>query len=382
MNVPEAGQGQDVTIRVIRSEDEWDDVRSDWDALHRATPDASPFLRFAWLRGWWRAYGPRYGTGGLRILTCWHGADLVGAVPLYVRVEHGPLHVRCLRFVSTGEAEEEETCPDYLDLLSQPGFEPACARAAWEGIARLDWDRLELDDVPAGSLLLRLPRPLRRVKSYPRGVCPVADLNGGFESYLARLSPNSRQQARRLLREGERAGVRFELAGVDGTTETFDEMVRLHQQRWVADGQPGVFGSERFTDFHRRLVREWQPREDAVLARMSFEGVPIAVLYGFVSHRRFAFYQSGVDLAADNRLRSPGTLAHLLLMRTLAARGVLAYDFLRGSASYKDRLATRESHLSGLRTWRPTPRGLAWWPIRLAVKIGGRGRRATSEGRR
>jgi CelD/BcsL family acetyltransferase involved in cellulose biosynthesis len=58
-------------------------------------------------------------------------------------------------------------------------------------------------------------------------------------------------------------------------------------------------------------------------------------------------------------LRSPGNLAHLLLMKELCVRGVRCYDFLSGAASYKDRLATGENRLVLLQCWRPTLRAIA-----------------------
>jgi CelD/BcsL family acetyltransferase involved in cellulose biosynthesis len=355
--------------RVIQDEDSWDAIRPDWDDLHRSIPDASVFLDFVWLRAWWRDYGAEYGSGGLRILTMWRDGILAGALPLYVNGRSSRLHARWLRFISTGEAEIEETCPDYLDLLCRPGAEAECAALAWRDIARLEWDRLDLLDVPATSALLRSASAPRRARRVARGACPIADLTGGFDAYLGRLSSNSRQQARRLLREADQAGARFELATEDDGSAAFDDLVRLHQDRWTAEQKPGAFASRRFTDFHRGLVREWMPGGHVVLARLFLQDAPVAVLYGFITGSSFAFYQSGVKLGADGPLRSPGNLAHLLLMKTLADRGVTAYDFLRGSASYKERLATSANELAAIQVRRPTLREAASWPVRLAGHV-------------
>jgi CelD/BcsL family acetyltransferase involved in cellulose biosynthesis len=75
---------------------------------------------------------------------------------------------------------------------------------------------------------------------------------------------------------------------------------------------------------------------------------------------------------AAGPLRSPGNLAHLLLMRALTERGVTAYDFLRGSSSYKERLATRKNRLVGVRLWRPTPRATISRLVLLAGRIVGK----------
>jgi CelD/BcsL family acetyltransferase involved in cellulose biosynthesis len=354
-----------IAVSVIQDERGWDAIDGDWDRLHAVSATASAPLDFAWLRRWWRVYRDAFREPSLRIVTVWRASTLVGALPLFVHREgDGPFGVRCLRLLSTGEAEAEETCADYLDLLSRPGDEALCARRMWQAIDAMAWDHLELLDIDERSALLTpntLPLTARRSS---RGCCPVADLSGGFEAYLQRLSPNGRAQSRRLLREGERAGVRFEIVGADAWRQAFDDLIRLHQDRWAGDGKAGVFAASRFVEFHRSLVAQWVP-ERAVLARLSHASGPLAVLYGFLSRSTFEFYQSGVRFDAAG-LRSPGTLCHLLLMRALAERGVTAYDFLRGAAPCKKRLATRENQLSAVEIWRPTLRAVAYRSARLA----------------
>ena len=358
-----------VTSRLVDRERDWDALRPQWKALYAASPYASPPLDFDWLRLWWRVYGPAYGPGGLQIVTVWRRTELIGALPLYQGRRGGALAVRHLRFLSTGEAEHEETCPDYLNTLCRTGDEEVCSDAVWNCVGQMAWDHLELLDLPEESPLVRSAARPARARTVPRGTCPVADLTGGFETYLGRLSANSRQQARRIIREGQRAAATFELAAADQASEAFDDLVRLHQARWTAEGKPGVFAASRFTTFHRELVRQWLPAGRAVLARLSVAGEPAAVLYGFVNGSRFEFYQSGVKRDADGRLRSPGQLAHLLLMQALAERGITAYDFLRGASSYKKRLATCENRLVGVQLWRPTFRAATGRSVRIVARV-------------
>jgi len=350
----------DLTIRVIRDEAEWDAIRPEWSALYAECPRASPPLDHAWLRTWWQVFGATYGPDGLRIVTMWRASRLVAALPLYVGSGRGDrFGMRVVRLLSTGEAEDEETCPDYLDLLARPGEDPACAAAAWREVEQWAWDQLEWLDLPAESALIRDRAAPRGAEVFDRGSCPIADLSGGFEAYLGRLSSNGRQQARRLVREGEAAGAQFEIVEADRAGRAFDDLCRLHQARWEADGTPGVFAAPRFVAFHRQIIEQWVPTGRAVLARLDLDREPIAVLYGFVTGGKFDFYQSGVRFDAGGALRSPGNLAHLRLMQALSARGVTAYDFLRGASSYKERLATREVSLAGVRVWRSTPRAIA-----------------------
>jgi len=358
-----------VTSRVIQQAAEWDAIRREWEELYTACPTAATALDHAWLRTWWRVYQPSIQAASLRVVTVWRASTLIGVCPLYSHRENRGLHgVRHLRIVSTGEAEFEETCPDYLNILSLPGEDSLCARVVWREIGRMAWDHLELLHLDASSPLL-LPWVLPpNTHPFSMGACPVADLTGGFEAYLHRLSSNGRQQARRLLREGDLAGVRFEIVGIDQAADVFSDLIRLHQARWARDGQPGVFAAPRFTEFHRHLIARWLPTGRAVLARLSLHARACAVLYGFVTGSKFDFYQSGVDVTTGS-LRSPGNLAHLLLMKALIERRITAYDFLRGSSSYKKRLATGERHLSGVEIWRPTLQAAAYRSVRLGRRI-------------
>jgi hypothetical protein len=293
----------------------------------------------------------------LRIITVWRATRLIGALPLFIHNDANRLlGTRHLRIVSTGEAEFEETCPDYLDLLARPDDADLCARRVWREIELMPWDHLEFLNLAQETALLRPSIVPSRARQFSMGACPIAELTGGFDSYLQKLSPNGRQQARRLLREGEMAGARLEIIGAERLASGFDDLIRLHQSRWARDGQPGVFAAPRFTEFHQSLLAEWVPAGRAVLARLTLGSEPIAVLYGFVAGDRFEFYQSGVRIQTEGPLRSPGNLSHLLLMKALIERRVTTYDFLRGSSFYKQRLSTRENQLSGLEIWRPTSR--------------------------
>jgi hypothetical protein len=263
--------------------------------------------------------------------------------------------MRRIGFISTGEREFEEICPDYLNLLCMAGEEEICLKAISATVQQLNWDRLELLDVPGNSPLIRLNDFLENRGGWSaisRGICPIANLEGGFDRYLQRISLKSRQQARRLLREMEGSGATFELANEQNAESFFNDLVLLHQERWTAEDKPGCFASPRFTKFHKILAARWQSNKIAVLARLSIESEPLAVLYGFINGTKFDEYQTGVRKETLGSIHSPGILARLLLMKSLAGCGIERYDFLRGSQTYKTRLATEEIPMFALACWK------------------------------
>jgi len=365
---------QPLHMRLITTESEWDSIHTQWNALYAVSTAAVMPLSFDWLRSWWRTYGGEYGQLGLRILSWWRGSSLVGVLPLYEK--RGSFGARELRFISTGEAEYEETCPDYMNLICAPGEEAACADAAWNEIQRLEWDRLELLDLPAEAMLATSGHLPSAAKIVPRGRCPTADLTGGFETYLGRLSANTRSQSRRQLRDAAKVGVRFEFATTESAPAYFNELAALHQSRWIARGKPGAFGGERFLAFHRALLSTWISDGRAILARLSLDSAPLAVLYGFVHGGVFSFYQAGVRVDEALPVHSPGNLAHLMLMKELAGRAVTTYDFLRGSAAYKERLGCGANALMGVYCWRASARARARRALVVVGKVARRGKRA------
>lgn len=373
------------SLRVIGDVAAWDAIRADWDALYQASPTASTPLDFTWLRHWWDVYGPVYGRGGLRIITLWRGARLVGVLPLYLDVGRGGrLGVRCLRFLSTGEAEFEEVCADYLDLLHLPDEEMACAKAAWRAIDAMAWDTLELLDLSEHSALLRwrsaFPRHAR-LQPVSRDACPIAFIGDGFEAYLARLSSKSRMRARQEMRKVERSGAVFELADAAEAERYFDELIRIHQERWMADGRPGCFAAPRFTEFHRRLVREWVASGRVILARLSHQANTFVVLYGFVTGRKFDLYQLGVMPDERAVIHSPGMAANLLLMAQLAGREMDRYDFLRGTSAFKKSLTTEQCGMVCLACRRPTMRAAFGEVRHLLLRAGRKVGQLVSRGR-
>lgn len=353
-----------IEVGLITSTLAWDALESEWRELFAASPSASFPLRWDWLREWWRTYATTYAApDGLRILTARRGGRLIAALPLYLAKSDRLLGVRRLRFLSTGEREFEETCPDYLDLLYAAGEGDRCAAALLRRLGASDlartWDELDLAAVREESPLLRHAEFGPRAPVILRlGTCPIADLSGGFDAYYERLSSSRRALSRRLTRVAERAGAAFEVAADARRAEGFfDDLVALHQARWTAAEKPGCFAAPRFTAFLRALVVRGAADGSAVIARLALGERPVAVVCGFRTGPKFDFYQSGVERSMPaSTIESPGLTIQFYLMRRLAEEGVTTYDFLRGTTAYKQRLTTDTASLCAMRVTRANVR--------------------------
>lgn len=360
---PVPAPSETLDLRVVSDATQWDALEPAWRALWAASGAANS-MRWEWMRTWWHIYGETYGADGLRIVVLERSGRVVGFVPLYIgRNQASPASPRELRFLSTGEARFEETCAAYLTLLSLPADAEPCATAFAAAVddGRLGTcDRLQFFCVDPGSPLLHA-WPATRATWTPerQGPCYVANLEGSFDEYLGRLSSNTRQQARRILRSAEQGGTTFEIASTPEQIDRFyGDLVDLHQARWQKEGQAGCFAAERFKSFHRTLSHALLEAGDVVLARLSREGTPIAVIHGYVAGSRFEYYLAGTALETGD-LKSPGIAAHLRLKMALIERGVREYDYMHGFSRYKIQYATGSRDIFQMGFERTTARGVA-----------------------
>jgi CelD/BcsL family acetyltransferase involved in cellulose biosynthesis len=349
-------------VRVIRDVEEWDALEGKWRELFKESPAASPVLTWEWLRQWWQIYGSIYGSPkGLRLLTVWRDDRLIAGLPLYQCRTSWLFGVRRLRFISTGEAEFEETCPNYLDLLCLPDHAASCLEALQEYLLQskeFRWDELYLSGLPENSPLKAWqddfvgPRYETSVTQYTKST--ISSIESGLDAYLGRLSGATRKEMRRLLKSANEAGARLEVAQDQTDIETFfEQLIDLHQRRWNAEGRPGCFAAPRFTQFHRDLAHQLIPSGKALLARFVLDDKPLAVFFGYIIGSKFDLYVSGVASGEAGPIRSPGSAGHLFLMDYLAQRGITLYDHLASSGpSYKSRFGTEERGLFRIRVVR------------------------------
>ncbi len=366
-------------VDVIEDTEALRGLEASWKALFDSSAAASPPLRWEWQYEWWRIFGPVYDPGGrgLRVLVVRRGSQLIGILPLYLgRTPGGPLAARRLCFVSGGEAEREEVMPEYLDILYAPQEEQTSLEALEPFVFprhNPGWDMLELQHVPSNSPLLPWVeangRFLRARMRRSDSVSPLADLSGGMEGYLMRKSSRQRNALRRLLRAVDARGIAFEVAStVTDARRYFEQLLELHLVRWRRRGRVTSLASPRVVEFHLSLLERLVPHGHAVIGRLVLDSRPLAVIHGFVVGGKFDFYQSGVRYEVDVPVPSPGIAAHLLMMRHLAERGIVAYDYLAGAAEYKLRLATGERRLVTLDMALPTAR----WVAHTAYTLGAR----------
>jgi len=255
--------------------------------------------------------------------------------------------LRVLHLGTAGEPEGDGIYVQYNALLIDPAVRRPGAAALIAALRRLRWHELHLDGfVPADAEVLLAAR---RGGDPDRLVCRTVALRGGLDGIVGEFSPSVRKVLRRGLRRiGE---IEVAAAGTpEQAADVLDELRRLSDARWEADGRTGAFRSASFVAFHRTLAARLVPHGRVLLVRVRDADGTVGCGYVLVDGTKALAYQVGRRLEEDNRV-STGQLVELLVMGACADRGLAVYSHQSGDSEHKRRLSSGAEELVWAR-WR------------------------------
>jgi CelD/BcsL family acetyltransferase involved in cellulose biosynthesis len=331
-------------IEIITDTAALEQLAEGWYDLWQNAAEATIFQSPDWIVPWWRFLG----EGQLWVITVRQASQLVGLIPLFCLPTSAG---RQLLLVGCGNS-------DRLGMLAANGYGQAVAHAlmAFLDESREQWDRCDLHPLAEDSPLLGAAAP-REIGSdrVPHDACPLLQLPGD-SAELPRAIPE--QQWKKLQyyrRRAEREG-RVEIceATTTNAAEKLEVLLRLHQQRWSRQGQPGVLAQPPLQRFHAEVVGRLARGGHLRLYNLSISGRPAAALYGMLHAGCFSYYIGGFD--PGMKALSPGMLVVGHAIEQAVQQGAVAFDFLRGREAYKYAWGAVDRFVYVRRLWK-TPRG-------------------------
>lgn len=280
---------------------------SEWDALWRRAPGATPFQSPHWLLPWWT----HFSNGGELAVVM--SADALA--PLYV-LRDGDESLGM--FLGTGNS-------DYLDVLGMD-VEPLLARAL-----EVDCQFWDLQQIRPSSPLLSAALPSGwSDNAEAMDPCPILSIENAGEELSNLLSTHARKKLRYYRRA---AKATYESATDESLDELLTALYELHAARWQKRGLPGVLADDVTQSFHRQVARRMLDAGALRMYAMRIDGRIVAVFYGFAHQGTTYYYLSGFDPALD-RL-SIGSLLVAHAVEEAVHEGGTTFDFLRGAEEYK-----------------------------------------------
>lgn len=310
--------------------EDFDALRSSWEALHTRDPQAHVFSSWGWQRAHWEVspYAPfvaavRHAPSG----------EYVAFAPL-AREKWPALRVVVGSALRLGGSPKA----DYTGLVADPAHEAGAIEALAAYIDALRWTHAFFDDVRdvryeriIESLGSRGNVPIV-TKSVP---CVFIPLGGDFEAYLGSVSKRFRGKIRHALRSYERIGAKLERATDSTVDARITTLIRFHHLRW---GGNLTRGQERFGKLFRNAYNRGclqiftLERDEEVLA---------AVAVFLCAHdRAYLAYMTGINPAFSEY--APGVGLHALVIQHAIANHYELYDFTRGRENYKLHFGVQE----------------------------------------
>ncbi len=335
----------------------WQALSKEWNDLLRRSGSDRIFLTWEWLYPWAEVFLKE--DSKLYILTVHNENTLIGIAPWCIRkIRYGGFPMRRIEFLGTPEAGS-----DYLDVFAKKGKEKEVARSIYRFLfeeAVSQWDCFGFLDVPSDSLfLLHFIEQMQEDGKYSEveagAFCPSLVLPKTREDFLARLSPNRRQQYSRHLRLLEREGaVRHDSLRREKIGPVLKDFKALYQQRWD--------NADELLLFVEKVLLHSQGEDKVQLDLLNVDGKTIAGLLHLRCGESLLMYLMAVDHSFNKNISIGNILVGLSIEKAIT-EGYSEYNFLKGYEEYKFHWADRGDRSLGLHFYKPR------WPLMIWLTL-------------
>lgn len=236
-----------------------------------------------------------------------------------------------------GDDKLDQSWIEHNDFLlhEEYGSETRKAILTYIQNSSIVWQELYLglstqDTKEAFANILGSPRPLISSPDFEIDLGGLAD----SQDYLASLSKNTRSQINRSLKSLNNLGeLRLQRAQTKLDKELFfNEMAKLHQQKWRSTILGSGFDNPVFVKFHKQLIFDSVKFSD--IYALSLNKQALSYVYILKNKTCWYFYLSGMQTHEDNKIRI-GLITHTLVIEEAIKAGIKKYSFLAGDARYK-----------------------------------------------
>jgi len=317
-------QSIDTLDGLERIEAEW------WDLLAR-TGCASPYLTPAFLIPWARILDEKY---SFDVIAVWEGDRLAGIAPLFAR----ELALLGVKFATRSFPLHGLSPP--FDLLFEAGRADVVSEMVAHYRSRVDWNLIDLLNVPASSGTVRL---LQEAAACCGLVCSVSDalmttlvrLDGDWDTYWSSLPKNLRKTIRRGRRRlGEHGDVCLHTYPDDrfSLDELLTMAFRVISNSWKRFDDEPVDWETFIRETCERFARRNQIRLRVLMVGGSPVSYHLEIEFGDSLHVLHGAYD------AAWRFGDPGQVMLAAGIEDSYRRGCSTYDFM-GTKDYLSRWA-------------------------------------------
>jgi CelD/BcsL family acetyltransferase involved in cellulose biosynthesis len=322
-----------LTIREITTVSEFEDVRTEWNALARACGEISPFMN----HGWFKCCLTAYGNGkSPYVLLVYRGDSLVGIAPLWRYAE--PLRkitVRKLAFIAspdTGHADLiiKESCrqPALTAILRHLSHQP---NIVWDLLSLTQWSSVSLNFLEFERILKEQGR---RFSVRLSSKIPFIPFDMEWTAFLSSRSAKFRKTCRNIANRISRlSDVSIECIRRDPGAELLQIMMDLSKRTWKHRAGLSLAIRQQDRDFFSYLNREAGEYGTLMMWLLKINGRCVAMEYDLASDRKVHALRSDYD--EEFGTSSPGAYLQYEVVKRLSEAGYDEYDTGPGASEYK-----------------------------------------------
>jgi len=335
-------------VELINSVEAFKQLKTDWDALYEQCHHCTIFSSWDWMFTWWEVFGDE-SIRELYILCAYDDNELLGIAPFQIQKKHLLSLVvgRKLQFIGVGEADEDNILSEFGDLILSPKkCKEVCELFAQILFSNNDWDFADFNYLLKSSLILQFFKGYtdknKGVKaslksqisvSGVRYLIPEVDTFDDYHQTLGkRWAKMYTKKNRKLERDGD---VRISQSeSIENIESDLKALADMHRSRWTKRTDHLIFDSERFYQFHQKILKRLVPQGKAYIRTLSLNNKPLAAYYAFTDKAQVHYYQSGFYVEKSN-LYSP---LFILICKEIGSTNEQnkVFDFMYSEAnSYK-----------------------------------------------
>ena len=281
-------------------------------------------------------------------ITIRSGNELVSIAPLYIKDS-------VLRFLCTGEEEDDEVTSEYLDVIVKTGYESIVSESYATILNNNKWNEIRFDHYLSSSYISNyiiniIDSNNWKTKQSVSGIRYYLPLPTNQEKLTTQLKGSFYRGLKNKYRKLQSVGVTHELIinDLEKCSETFNSMRQLHNKRWQKEGMKGVFESSKFNEFHNKIFPHLINNNMLFLFKMTKGNQDISVVYGFIYKGEVSYYQSGYIIDEYDKY-SLGAVTLYAAIKEAVEMGALKFDFMMGDEnSYKKLFKCNEDKIYSL----------------------------------
>ncbi len=344
-------------FKIIRTEEEFNAIKADWDSFIDENSASNVFLSHNWIASWIAYFLNGKRGRQLFIIVEYddNGNTIKSIAPFYIDVFF--LVFKCLRFISDDYSDYlgipvNNTLFNILDEINSylntkySGFKEI--RKKGKNRFRADIIYLKQVSEEQNGKILKYGKDKFNLTNKSGGDCYYVPLPHTIKEYMEGFNSKQRYNILKRVKDAEKEDIRYisisiktgndsniDHNNMDHLDHYLEEFFNLHQKRWNKKGKQGVFHNDNIKAFFVNLFTVLYDNGILNLSFLKYNDKLIAGSACFDIKDKRQVYLPGFD--PEYSFLQPGIVLTYYNIREAISLNYKEFDFLKGSEDYKRR---------------------------------------------